>query len=477
MEARERLEKLRRLKELRAKASNKTPTPISNAIVNDVANEPESFANEGTASRIVSNIPKSAGKLLKDTVAPLLHPVDTAEGLANLAEGTLQKYPQIMPEGVRQVVGKISEGREDKTQYPEAVTDAISDRYGNLENTKATLIDDPVGAVADLATVLTAGGATAGKNIGKAGAAIDPINATINASKAGVKALTPKNKPNDLYQSAAKFTTTLDEGKRKKITQTALDNKIRLDPKGLDKLNEQINNLDTQLNDIIDTATKNGTTVTKETIYSKLPDLQNKLGGVKIEGTQDLAIMNKIANKFDEAMESSGKTEFTPRELQDFKTNAYAKINFDMAEGSAGFAKNETRKAMASGAKEALEEINPKVQTTNQQLGELLELKPHLERSVSRVQNRDAVGIGAPIKAGAGEAVAGKAGATVGAISSVIDNPKIKSKLAIKLNDLQKQKLAEMMLDNSTKATLMRQGSMQYGRLDEKIKELANQLF
>ena len=123
------------------------------------------------ASQAITNLPESAAQFGSDIVQPFVNPVDTAKSIATLGRGIYQKF----------IPGQ---------QPDEAVADAVGkfflDRYGGAEEIKRTLATDPVGALADLATVLTGGGAAAARapaavgKIGKvaqaAGRAIDPIN-------------------------------------------------------------------------------------------------------------------------------------------------------------------------------------------------------------------------------------------------------------------------------------------------------------
>lgn len=120
----------------------------------------------------LSNVPGSALELGKNIAQPVIHPIDTAKGVYKVATD---------PE-TRAAVGQF-----------------YKDRYGGIENLHNTLIKDPVGAVSDLATVLTLGGGLAakapgivgkaGEIVAKTGNAIDPIaNAGRVAKAAGVGA-------------------------------------------------------------------------------------------------------------------------------------------------------------------------------------------------------------------------------------------------------------------------------------------------
>lgn len=90
----------------------------------------------------VWNIPKSTAGLAR----PFLHPVETAEGIGNLAMG--------LTEELGGPSAKIGSGH---TQYVTALGQALKDRYGGWEAIKKTAYDDPAGFVADVSAILSLG--------------------------------------------------------------------------------------------------------------------------------------------------------------------------------------------------------------------------------------------------------------------------------------------------------------------------------
>ncbi|MCK5614459.1 hypothetical protein KAR91_72010, partial [Candidatus Pacearchaeota archaeon] len=71
--------------------------------------------------------------------------------------------------------------------------------------------------------------------------------------------------------------------------------------------------------------------------------------------------------------------------------------------------------------------------------GSLIALRKEIEKSASRISNRDMAGIGVPIKGGAGGVVGGKLGMAIGLGIGLLDTPTIKAKLAIVANSLKKK--------------------------------------
>lgn len=156
--------------------ADKPPTPSEgvNAGISNFAK----FAGE-----TASNIPASAGRFAVDMVQPVLHPVDTAENVYSLGKGILQKF------------GIVS--GTDSEKYADAVGQFFKDRYGGSAEIAKTIKEDPVGVLADLSTILTAGGAATvrapgavgkiGEAAAAAGRAVDPLNAVAGTAKLGGK--------------------------------------------------------------------------------------------------------------------------------------------------------------------------------------------------------------------------------------------------------------------------------------------------
>lgn len=144
----------------------------------------------GFLAKTISNIPSSAAKFASDLVHPILHPIDTAKNLGDIALGVGQKLVPT-PQTMVGAESGISTDKEAKTA--EAAGQFFKDRYGGLENIKNTVSTDPIGTAADASILLSGGGSLAARAPGiagkmgaalqKTGQAIDPINASVNAVK------------------------------------------------------------------------------------------------------------------------------------------------------------------------------------------------------------------------------------------------------------------------------------------------------
>ena len=160
-------------------------------------------------------------------------------------------------------------------------------------------------------------------------------------------------------------------------------------------------------------------------------------------------------------MEAQGKTHVSAKELQDFKVNTYENINWNEMKGKVDPTKNKINKAMGKAAKQEIEKLAPETKDINRRWGALAELGAPHERAVGRVGNRDIMGIRGPLATGAmatiGGAGGGQAGGLAGAVAgglagaglTLLDNPRFKAMLGIKLNDVKTRSLFESMTINN----------------------------
>lgn len=122
-----------------------------------------------SAGGFAKNVVKSGAGLIGGIANMALHPIDTIKNVGGLAVGAVEKLIPGM------------QGQEYKV---DAVGKFFKDRYGGIENVKNTFYNDPVGAILDLSTVLTGGGALVTK-IGTVGKMGELAKAGNIASKVG----------------------------------------------------------------------------------------------------------------------------------------------------------------------------------------------------------------------------------------------------------------------------------------------------
>lgn len=131
----------------------------------------------------VKNVPESAGRFVGGVLQAVTSPVQTLTGILDAGAGALRNA---LPKGVVNFIDQFDtnpEATQRAVQTANAIGGMYKDRYGSYEGIKRTFAEDPVGAAADLSTLLSGGGAAAtkmgatqtGAALSKAGTAINPM--------------------------------------------------------------------------------------------------------------------------------------------------------------------------------------------------------------------------------------------------------------------------------------------------------------
>lgn len=131
----------------------------------------------------VKNVPESAGKFVGGVVQAVTSPIQTLTGLLDAGAGALRN---LLPQGVVNFIDQFDtnpQATQRAVQTANAIGGMYKDRYGSYEGIKRTFAEDPVGAAADLSTLLSGGGAAltkagatrTGGALSTAGGAINPM--------------------------------------------------------------------------------------------------------------------------------------------------------------------------------------------------------------------------------------------------------------------------------------------------------------
>jgi hypothetical protein len=235
-----------------------------------------------------------------------------------------------------------------------------------------------------------------------------------------------------MYQSALKPSTTMEPWQRTSAIKTGLNADIPVSEGGLEKLNTLVSGLNSEIDNVI--ASKPGATINKFAVTRRLGDVSNRFGN-QVAPSSDLAKVADVGNDFLDT--KPGR--IPAAQAQEIKKGTYQTIG-SRAYGEVKAAQIESEKALARGIKEELETQFPEIKGLNQQESNFLGLEPSLQRALGRNSNHQMLGIGTPIAAGGAAAATGssKFGAVVGTIKAVVDNPIVKSKLAIAINKASK---------------------------------------
>lgn len=444
-------------------------------LAKEIANMQSSSQFQFSGKELAKNIIPSVVKEGKNLIAAITEPIQTVKGLGNLALGALEKA---IPETQKEEV------------YFDRFKDYYKQKYGSQEQLLQTLQNDPAEVLSDASMFVTGGATGAAKlakvsqigakaapaleRVAQVGTAIDPLNLGINTATYGVSKAIPKTVAPIMYESAAKWSTKLGPEERAAITETALKNQIPLSYEGLGKVQSKLGELGDKMDNLIINATDKNIKIPAAKVLESLKDVKKTSGGFKIEAAQDIKEINNIEKQFKTYLKQNKITSVTPQQLQDFKSDAYKRVDYKRAPEKPSIAKEEAYKAMAGSARESLEGFIPELRAINTQYGSLRELQPNLQKAVGRIENRDLMGLGATAKTGAGGALGGIPGALVGFSQSLLDNPKIKGRTALELYKKQNQGLG-MFLDNSARNALARQLIEQQFELNSQYPGLLSQ--
>ena len=270
-----------------------------------------------------------------------------------------------------------------------------------------------------LAGSAVAGGAASSASP-KAGNAAQPGAATSRALLLG-------KTPQEAYQSALKPSTTLSEGERADITNTGLREGIPVSKAGVQKIGDLIDNLNQQIKATI--ATDPNRPISTRAAASTLPAVKAKFA-TQVNPESDMAAVDASRAEF----LKNNPNSLTAADAQAMKQGTYRALG-DKAYGEVKSASIESQKALARGLKDELGNAFPELSKLNVAEGKLFDLQPVLEKAVARIGNHQLVGIGTPVVTGAAKALTGssKIAAAAGIMKAVLDNPLVKSKLAISL--------------------------------------------
>jgi hypothetical protein len=275
--------------------------------------------------------------------------------------------------------------------------------------------------------------AQAGQDVGQ-GAMMEmggaALSKAVPLAVKGVKSATPqaiKTIPNRLYQSAAKFSTTIPVKERVAMADLAIKEKIAPTIKGWEKATNKITALNDKIVSVIDDSVATGEKIDRGKLFKHFDDLraEAKLSGVP---KSNLAAINNIEKQ----IKSAGHIKYTPQQAQKLKQNIYKDVNTAFGKISVPY-RVDAQKAVARAAKEELEGLYPILKGLNAKEGALINLRKSIEAAANRITNRDILGIGIPIKGAAG-ATAGPAGAAAGIAQGILDAPRVKSALAMALS-------------------------------------------
>lgn len=252
--------------------------------------------------------------------------------------------------------------------------------------------------------------------------------------------------PEEAYESALKPSTTIPQTQRSSIVQSGLQNEIPVSKAGVEKINELIDDLNQKIESQISAAGPNRT-INPASAVQNLKDVRAKFSN-QVNPTADVQAIDNSGQEFLNQFRSQpggAVRNMSASEAQSMKQGTYRVLAGKY--GEQGSASVEAQKALARGLKEEIANQFPEINQLNAQESKLLDLQPVLERAVNRISNHQVIGIGTPVAGVAAETLTGSPG--IGRVAmvmkGVLDNPTVKSRLAIAVSKANRIPYAQAM--------------------------------
>lgn len=255
------------------------------------------------------------------------------------------------------------------------------------------------------------------------------INAALGAAgpmvSKGLELASESGAPERLYQSALKPSTRMDPQKVANAVQTGLQEGIPVSKGGLAKLGDLIDDVNSKIQDTIDSAPNRP--INKFAVTSRLADTAQRFSQ-QVNPNADLKAIGDSGNEFLENQPGA----IPSSTAQALKTGTYQQLS-DKAYGELSSATVESQKALARGLKEELAKNFPELDQLNAKDSQYYNLQGTLEKAVQRISNHNVVPLGGAMAGAATKAVTNSnpLSMAAGFMKQVLDDPNVKSRLAI----------------------------------------------
>jgi hypothetical protein len=370
---------------------------------------------------VTNPIGKGALDVIEGVGAGVMSTIRGASQIAHKVIPAIPEIPAEYAEAPDSLAGKAGKFAEQAAEF-------VLPGMAATKLTKGAGLAARAGAQAAAAGVTSAvqtGGDPGATAAGAAAGAAGPVLGA--AVKSGAAALGKTRLPQKLYQSAVKPTWAMAKKDGLTMLDTGLKEQIPVSAKGLEMVEQRIAGLRNEINDGIVKHAGQGRTVDTSKVLDSLDDLEAFYKNTAAP-EDALATLKEIRLQFEQY---HGKN--IPVDVaQQIKINTYQELK--KSYGQMASAKVEGLKQVARGLKEQISAVFPEISALNEQQSKLIGLDEALTRAVWRIENHQMMGIGSPLAAAGGHAILGGPGAIAAfAGKFLLDNPTLKSKLAIAL--------------------------------------------
>jgi len=379
---------------------------------------------------VKSNIAGSAIDYVKNLGAAVANPLETLSSLYHMVKGS--GVP--LPGGL----SMIPRTQEDRAAFM-GFANVMKDRYGSPQAMKKTMVEDPVGFLADASGLVSGAGALTkgigmtpkvarvGQAIQRAGEIADPLNIARQTVTAPLRAIGGTSLPERMYMGVIKPGKQFSPEQRAQMMQTAAREKALPTARGAGLLGERIEPLAQQARQVVEDATTAGERISRKSVVERAIPVMEEAG----KQVAPIRPTRQAAGVVSEFIESVPE-QITPSRAQAIKQTTGKALHKQYGELKSS--QVEANKAIVRGLKEELENLHPELKKLNEGQAELINLKRAIEDSVGRIENRNLLGLDtAALMGGAGIAGGPFAGASALIGKSILGHPQVKSRLAIAL--------------------------------------------
>lgn len=259
--------------------------------------------------------------------------------------------------------------------------------------------------------------------------------ATKLLGKVAGKISVPPGDPNEVYRTALRkgvpYGSEIDANRA--LAKTGIDYGIPVSEEGLQKIGKLIKGLDDAVKTDVQKGAARGVTVNKYAVASRLSD-QAAGAAKQVNPTADLGQITKAGNEF----LATQPGEIPADQALEIKKGTYRAMG-EKAYGEEKAATLEAQKTLARGIREELANLFPDSAEILKEEGRLIPLQDAIEKVVNKTLNGQTTsGPGLKTAAAALTAKAltgsGLAGAGIGMLKAVVDDPAVRSQMAIAMS-------------------------------------------
>jgi hypothetical protein len=412
----------------------------------------------------IRNIPKDIVGIGKDLLDAVSHPLNTLETIARIGRGF--SYLTTGEHGVYHPDEEIAN----------KVISELKDRYGSEEGFKTAVSEHPAETLMDISSILVPIGKAVssvpvigkvGKKVAEVGALAEPTGFMYELGKKVAKDVSknviPGNYPSELWARGAQLNEKLSKGDRIAVANTALNDRIIPNMKGMDKIHDKINNLNSQIDSRIEEVARSGDILDVDDLIDGLDELWEGdffLSGKPLDARRAIEeVKNQISDSVNEVKGGS----LTPQDVQKLKKKIYKDLSTYYGGILDSPASQTAQMVVARNAMNFLNKLDPAIKSLNKKEGAYIELRNAIEHEARSLQNKHlAAGLSSK-PAYMGRLLGGQTGMLSGLTLGLLDSNNVKTRLAILYHRMQNIGIKGVKPNQA----LVRLGILQPGRVTE----------